>query len=90
MLTTFIQTNFMAFMILSALIIIMIANRKSNMPEAGLFKMAIILVTCLIAADCIDKVAVEMVEAGRDQPRDRHYQHPDRAAGELRGHHGCG
>ena len=90
MLTTFIQTNFMAFMILSALIIIMIANRKSNMPAAGYFKAAIVLMSCLIAADCINQVAVEMVEAGRDQPGDRHYQHPDRAAGALCGHHGCG
>ena len=64
----FLQSNFMTFLLLFALAVIMAVNRKKQIPAVGLFRTGILLMLLLLAGDYIDRHGFEMVAAQTDIP----------------------
>lgn len=57
----FLQTNFMTFLLLFALVVIMGANRRNKIPAAGLFQAALVLMAFLLVGEYIEWHGFDMV-----------------------------
>lgn len=64
----FLQLNFMTFLLLFALAVIMAVNRKNQVPAAGFFRVGIVLMLILIGGDYIERHGFEMVANQIDIP----------------------
>ena len=68
MMQRFLQANFMAIMLLSALAVIMAVNRKSRIPASGLFRTGVILMLLLLCGEYIECHGFDMVAKQTDIP----------------------
>ena len=64
----FLQLNFMTFLLLFALAVIMAVNRKNQVPAARFFRVGIVLMLILIGGDYIERHGFEMVANQIDIP----------------------
>ena len=68
MLLSFFQSNFMTFLLLFALAVIMAVNRKNQVPAARIFRVGIVLMLILIGGDYIERHGFWMVANQIDIP----------------------
>ena len=64
----FLQLNFMTFLLLFALAVIMAVNRKNQVPAARIFRVGIVLMLILIGGDYIERHGFGMVANQIDIP----------------------
>ena len=64
----FLQLNFLTFLLLFALAVIMAVNRKNQVPAGGLFRTGIVLTLLLLGGEYIERHGFEMVAEQIDIP----------------------